>query len=64
LVAGLIVAAAGRTQILVVSHAQILIEELAASALCRRLHLVKDFGETKLEGETLLNRTKWAWPSR
>lgn len=62
--ARLIVAAAKSTQIIVVSHAQILIEALAAAPVCARLHLVKDFGETKLEGATLLNRAKWEWPKR
>ena len=62
--ARLIVAAAHNTQILVVSHAAVLIEALAAAPVCSRLHLVKDFGETKLEGQTLFNRPKWDWPAR
>src|SRR6266700_2732271 len=41
----LILAAAKNTQIIVVSHAPLLIEELTASNLCTRLHLEKDFGE-------------------
>jgi predicted ATPase len=62
--ARLILAAARHTQIVVVSHAQTLIAELAAEPLCRRLHLQKDFGETKLEGATLLTAPKWVWPAR
>jgi predicted ATPase len=62
--ARLILAAAKNTQIIVVSHAPILIEELAAAPLCTRLHLLKDFGETKLEGATLFNAPKWNWPAR
>jgi predicted ATPase len=62
--ARLILAAAKNTQIIVVSHAPLLIEELAATPLCTRLHLVKDFGETKLEGSTLFNTPKWTWPAR
>jgi len=62
--ARLILAAARHTQIVVVSHAQTLIAELAAEPLCRRLHLQKDFGETKLEGATLLSAPKWVWPTR
>jgi predicted ATPase len=62
--ARLILAAAAHTQIIVVSHAQGLIETLAAAPLCVRLHLVKDLGETTLEGATLFNQPKWAWPSR
>jgi predicted ATPase len=60
----LILAAAKQTQIIVVSHAAQLIEVLTESPECRRLHLVKEFGETKLEGETVFNRPKWAWPAR
>ena len=62
--ARLIVTAASNTQTLVVSHAPLLIEQLSSSSMCTHLHLVKDFGETKLESETLFNRSKWNWPSR
>lgn len=62
--ARLIVTAARNTQILVVSHAPLLIQELSSSSMCTHLHLVKDFGETKLESETLFNRSKWNWPAR
>jgi len=62
--ARLILAAAKNTQMIVVSHAPLLIEELTASPLCNRLHLLKDFGETKLEGSTLFNTPKWNWPTR
>jgi predicted ATPase len=62
--ARLILAAAVQTQIVVVSHAQTLIEILTASSLCTQLHLLKDFGETTVEGTTLFNKPKWEWPSR
>jgi predicted ATPase len=62
--ARLIVTAAKQTQILVVSHAKVLIAELEAVETCIRLHLVKDFGETKIEGQTLFNRPKWQWVNR
>jgi predicted ATPase len=62
--ARLILAAAKNTQIIVVSHATTLIDTLAAAPLCTRLHLLKDFGETKLEGATLFNAPKWNWPAR
>ncbi|MGA7710080.1 MAG: AAA family ATPase [Acidobacteriaceae bacterium] len=62
--AKLILAAAKHTQIIVVSHAPLLIEELTSASLCTRLHLLKDFGETKLEGSTLFNTPKWNWPAR
>lgn len=62
--ARLIANAARNAQIVVVSHAPPLIRELESSRNCARLHLIKDFGETKVEGETLLNRVKWDWPKR
>jgi predicted ATPase len=62
--ARLILTAATHTQIIVVSHARLLVEELAVAPLCTRLHLLKEFGETKLEGATLFNTPKWSWPAR
>ena len=62
--ARLILAAAVHTQIIVVSHASALIENLAAAPGCTRLNLIKDFGETKLEGATHFNTPKWQWPAR
>jgi predicted ATPase len=62
--ARLILEAAKNTQVIVVSHARSLIETLTASSLCSRLHLMKDFGETTIQGATLFNRPKWDWPSR
>jgi predicted ATPase len=62
--ARLILAAANETQIIVVSHAAPLIDTLTAEPVCIRLHLTKAFGETTLEGSTLFNAPKWAWPAR
>jgi predicted ATPase len=62
--ARLIAGAAERCQIIVVSHAQILIERLAAVVECRRLHLEKSFGETVLAKSTLFSAPKWTWPAR
>jgi predicted ATPase len=62
--ARLIVAATGRSQIIVVSHAQPLIQTLEQSATCGRLHFEKSFGETGLSGATHLNSPRWEWPSR
>jgi predicted ATPase len=60
----LILAASEQAQIIVVSHAPQLIGVLTASSACTRLHLVKEFGETRLDGETVFNRPKWMWPAR
>ncbi len=62
--ARLILAAASQTQIIVVSHAQVLINALDSVPICTRLHLQKDFGETKLDGATLFNIPRWNWPTR
>jgi len=62
--ARLILAAAAHTQIIVVSHASVLIDSLASAPICTRLHLQKAFGETTLEGANLFNAPKWSWPAR
>ena len=63
--ARLIRSAANNTQIITVSHAPQLIQELTAAPVCTRLHLVKEFGETKLEGlSPPFNKPKWNWPAR
>jgi predicted ATPase len=61
--ARLIADAAKRCQIVVVSHAEILIQHLERAG-CRRLHLEKSFGETVLADATLFSAPKWVWPSR
>jgi predicted ATPase len=62
--ARLIALASERAQVIVVSHAQPLIQALEASASCRRLHLEKSFGETVLAGSTLFTTPRWVWPAR
>jgi predicted ATPase len=62
--ARLILTAAKSAQIIVVSHAQPLIDALSSADECTRIHLIKDFGETRIEGETLMNKLKWNWPAR
>ncbi len=62
--ARLIAASSERSQILVVSHSQPLIEALQPLQNCRLLHLEKSFGETLLTGTTLFNVPRWEWPTR
>ncbi|MGO4213062.1 AAA family ATPase [Terriglobus sp. YAF25] len=62
--ARLIRAASRNTQIIIVSHAQALVENILAESGCAHLHLIKSFGETTLESATLFNTPKWAWPAR
>ena len=62
--ARLILRASQQAQILVVSHAPVIVEALEQADGCRRLNLVKSFGETTVEGATLFNTPKWSWPAR
>jgi predicted ATPase len=62
--ARLITAATKHTQLVVVSHAQLLIEALEREPQCKRLHLEKSFGETVLSGATVFETPRWEWPKR
>jgi predicted ATPase len=62
--ARLIVAASENSQLIVVSHANPLIDALGQAAHCKRLHLEKTFGETVLSESDLFNRPRWQWPPR
>ena len=62
--ARLIIAVSRQTQIIVVSHAPILIGALETAETCKRLDLEKSFGETVRAGTTLFNLPRWEWPPR
>lgn len=62
--ARLITTVSKRAQILVVSHAQGLLQALEQAGSCGRVHLEKSFGETVVAGQTLFNTPKWEWPTR
>jgi predicted ATPase len=62
--ARLIAAASKQCQIVVVSHAQLLIQTLEQMNNCKRLHLEKSSGETLLPDTTAFNTPRWEWPSR
>ncbi len=62
--ARLIAAASKQCQIIVVSHAGLLIQALEQIKDCRQLHLEKFFGETKLAGTSAFNTPRWEWPVR
>ncbi len=62
--ARLILDASRRTQIVVVTHSPQLAALLAADDEVEHLHLVKDLGETTIEGQGLLARPAWEWGSR
>lgn len=60
----LIAGAAGRSQVLVVSHAARLIAALAEQRGCQSIHLEKGLGETGIADADRLDRPRWQWPSR
>lgn len=62
--ARLIVTANEDSQILVVSHARPLIDALQDAGDAHNHHLVKELGETKLEGQGLLSTPAWNWGTR
>ena len=66
--ANLIHTAAERTQVIVVTHARGLVECLENvddSALPSQvLELVKEDGETKVDGQRSIDQPSWKWPSR
>ena len=67
--AQLITAAAARSQIIAVSHSQILINALhrateEAGTLASTIELIKDFGETHVSGREPLDGPAWRWPKR
>ena len=67
--AQLITAAAARSQIIAVSHSQILINALhrateEAGTPASTIELIKDFGETRVAGREPLGGPAWRWPKR
>ena len=62
--ARLIMRAAERTQVIVVSHAVGLIDALQDQPECHSVTLDKPLGETTVRGVELLDRPNWQWPAR
>lgn len=62
--ARLIARAAERSQVVVVTHAPVLIAEFAKQAGCNSIALEKAFGETRLAGEADVRVPVWHWPER
>jgi predicted ATPase len=65
----LIVQAAGRTQVIAVSHSRLLIEAVgrvaaAAGPELTAFELVKEFGQTEVAGREPLDQPSWHWPKR
>lgn len=61
--AGMIAAAARTTQVVVVTHSQALRQHLAA-ADATELELSKEWGETRIVGQTTLTAPPWDWGKR
>lgn len=67
--AALITTAAARTQLIVVSHSEILIRALTSAAEesghdLSAIELTKQFGETMIVGQGNLDGPSWHWPKR
>ncbi len=62
--ARLIVQAAKRSQVWVVSHAPRLIEALESVPDCNVIRLEKDFSQTQIVGQRMLDEPAWHWPER
>ena len=67
--AALITTASAHTQLVVVSHSQVLIRSLLAAADERgddlgAVELTKQFGETTVVGQGPLDEPSWHWPTR
>lgn len=62
--ARLIEKASKHTQIWVVSHASRMIAALKEAKGCKAITLTKEFGETVIEGQGLLDAPAWKWPER
>jgi predicted ATPase len=59
--AQLILKAAERTQVWVITHSRKLIDALQKFPEARVIGLQKDFGQTQVNGQNLLERPRWEW---
>ena len=62
--ARLIARASERAQVIVVSHAEPLVDALRQHPGCQSIVLEKTLGETKIAGTDDLARPPWQWPAR
>lgn len=62
--ARLITLAAENSQVIVVSHNAVLVDQLEADEICVPTRLEKEAGETVLQNADLLSQHGWNWPSR
>ena len=57
----LIVKAAQKTQIWVVTHSPVLISGLLQNSDARLIELRKEFGQTEVKDQGILDRPQWRW---
>lgn len=62
--ARLIINAAERSQVIVVSHSETLVDLLTVASDVTSFELQKQFGETKLVNNDLNRAIRWEWPNR
>jgi predicted ATPase len=63
--ANLVVTAAKETQVILVTHSRPFLAALQAKGQdLRTIELVKDFGQTAIAGQGLLDEPPWKWPTR
>ncbi len=62
--ARLIIQASSRSQVIVVSHSNMLIAGLEAGAACTSIELEKQLGETRVCGAGPFDSPAWTWPAR
>ncbi len=60
----LVIAAAKRSQVIVVSHAARLAATLSEDSSCTTIALDKELGETRVVGQRELDQPAWHWPER
>ena len=58
---GLIIKAAEKTQVWVVTHSPALSSSLTEDSGSRLIELQREFGQTQAKGENLLDRPQWGW---
>jgi len=61
--ARLIIKASEKSQVWVVSHANRLVATLNKSTSCHAIELTKQFGQTEIIGQGILDTPSWYWPS-
>lgn len=62
--ARLIIRAASKTQVWVISHASRLIAALESAEECNSIQLDKSLGQTQIAGQGLLDQPAWHWPDK